>query len=110
MQKILLSILILLSPLALSAETTVSADADSMVSQMKTILDQYAVRIKTLEVENNILREEMRKAGIKIPLSVYSGAILQSPSTTQTTVVVPTQVVSTPVKTGSITDSISTQY
>jgi hypothetical protein len=85
MHRILLVILILLSPLALAAETTVSADADSMVSQMKTILDQYAVRIKTLEVENNILREEMRKAGIKIPLSVYSPAILQTPTTSTKT-------------------------
>lgn len=114
MQKILLAILILLSPLALSAETTVSADADSMVTQMKAILDQYAIRIKTLEVENNILREEMRKAGIKIPLSVYSGAILQTPtSSTKTGVTTPPVVITTTgttVQTGAIVENTASQY
>jgi hypothetical protein len=118
MQKILLAILILLTPVIVSAETIVSTDTDGMVAQMKTILDQYAVRIKTLEVENNILREEMRKAGIKIPLSVYSGAILQTP--TQTTIMptktgtVTTPVANTPtltpVKSGALMEIISTQY
>jgi hypothetical protein len=115
MQKILLAILILLSPLALSAETTISTDTDGMVAQMKTILDQYAVRIKTLEVENNILREEMRKAGIKIPLSVYSGAILQIPiSSTKTGVTTPPVVITAPtgtvIQTGAIVENIASQY
>jgi hypothetical protein len=118
MTKILLAILILLSPLALAAETTVSTDADGMVTQMKAILDQYAVRIKTLEVENNILREEMRKAGIKIPLSVYSGAILTTPSPTpitltKTGVTLPSFVtppVTPSVRTGALIESITIQH
>ena len=114
MRKILLAALILLSPLVVSAETTVSADADGMVAQMKSILDQYAIRIKTLEVENNILREEMRKAGIKIPLSVYSGAILQTPtSSTKTgTTITPAGTTSTGtiVATGVLMNTILTQY
>ena len=105
MKKIFLAILILLSPLALAAETTVSSDADGMVTQMKAILDQYAVRIKTLEVENN-----------KIPLSVYSGAILQVPTATTptktgtTTTAIVTPPVSNTVNTGAITDTLSTQF
>jgi hypothetical protein len=43
---------------------------------MKALLDQYGSRIKALEIENSILKEEVMKAGIKIPLSVYSGAIV----------------------------------
>lgn len=39
---------------------------------MKAILDQYAIKIKALEQENNVLRTEMMKAGIKIPLSAYT--------------------------------------
>ncbi len=114
MTKILLALLILLSPLALAAETTVSTDADGMVTQMKAILDQYAVRIKTLEVENNILREEMRKAGIKIPLSVYAPAILQTPSTsTKTGATTPPPVstsTGTVVTSSVVVDNIATQY
>jgi hypothetical protein len=114
MHRILLAILILLSPLALAAETTVSSDADGMVTQMKAILDQYAVRIKTLEVENNILREEMRKAGIKIPLSVYSPAILQTPTTstkTGTTTALPANTATGTVVTPAVVvDNIAAQY
>ena len=114
MTKILLALLILLSPLALAAETTVSTDADGMVTQMKAILDQYAVRIKTLEVENNILREEMRKAGIKIPLTIYSPAILQTPSTsTKTGATTPLPVstsTGTVVTSSAVVDNIATQY
>jgi hypothetical protein len=75
MKKILLSICIgFIVPLAASAaESMTSADVDSMVNQMKSSIDQYATRIKYLEQENAILRNEVMKAGIKIPLSVYSG-------------------------------------
>lgn len=68
-----------LLPLTLQAETV---DVDSMVTQMKAILDQYSAKIKALEVENTILRNEMMKAGIKIPLSAYTGAIASTGTTT----------------------------
>ena len=45
------------------------------IAQTKALLDQYSARVKYLEAENMILREEMRKAGIKIPLALFSGAI-----------------------------------
>ena len=78
---ILISIISLTSllPLTLRAETV---DVDSMVTQMKAILDQYSAKIKALEVENTILRNEMMKAGIKIPLSAYTGAIASTGTTT----------------------------
>jgi hypothetical protein len=59
-------------PMGIGAENITAPEADSMVTQMKSILDQYAFRIKSLEAENAILKEEIRKAGIKIPLSAYS--------------------------------------
>jgi len=60
------------------------------ITQTKQLLDQYAARVKFLENENSILREEMRKAGIQIPLDVYSGAMQT------TTIVAPTNSSSTP--------------
>ena len=98
MKKILLFSLISLIPMSISAANMTSTETESMVTQMKTILDQYAFKIRALEVENSILREEVRKAGIQIPLSVFSGAIIQvvttTGSTTNQTVVVPKTVIS----------------
>lgn len=75
-------LLISILPLSLFAET--STEIDSMVTQMKSVLDQYAAKIKALEVENNILRNEIMKAGIKIPLSTYTGAVVATGTTTKT--------------------------
>jgi hypothetical protein len=52
-------------------------DTDTVLNQTKSVLDQYAKRIKSLEVENQFLREEMAKAGIKIPLTIFTGAMNQ---------------------------------
>ena len=46
--------------------------------QTKLVLDQYASKVKTLEAENKLLREEMVKAGIKIPLTIFTGAMNQT--------------------------------
>lgn len=70
MRKLLLVLIVLIS----SFTTTLAADLDPIV-QTKAVLDQYSARVKYLEAENMILREEMRKAGIKIPLALFSGAI-----------------------------------
>lgn len=59
------------------------------ITQTKLLLDQYAARVKFLESENSILREEMRKAGIQIPLSVYSGAIQTTSVPTNATSSIP---------------------
>lgn len=66
------------------------------ITQTKQLLDQYAARVKFLENENSILREEMRKAGIQIPLDVYSGAI-QTTATVAPTNSSSTSSVVTPV-------------
>jgi hypothetical protein len=67
MRKILLVAIVILS----SLHSVVAADIDP-IAQTKALLDQYSTRVKYLETENAILREEMRKAGIKIPLALFS--------------------------------------
>lgn len=86
MRKIILLTLCLFLPLGTFAEAT-NTDTDVIISQMKVILDQYGARVKALEAENAILRNEMMKAGIKIPLSAFSGAIITtgSPATSVAT-------------------------
>ncbi len=93
MRKILLVAILILSSLT----SVVAADLDP-IAQTKVLLDQYSLRVRALEAENQILREEMRKAGIKIPLSLFSGAI-------QTGTSILTPVASTPsvTTTGSTT-------
>lgn len=54
--------------------SAIAADIDP-IAQTKALLDQYSARVRSLEAENAILREEMRKAGIQIPLSAYSGVV-----------------------------------
>ncbi len=90
MRKIFpLIILILISSLT----SVVAADIDP-IAQTKALLDQYSSRVRSLEAENSILREEMRKANIKIPLSLFSWAIQTGTSSVSTTTLA-TQVAST---------------
>jgi hypothetical protein len=70
MRKILLIVLVLSTLMA-----HVSATESDPIAQAKTLLDQYAAQVKYVQSENAILREEMRKAGIKIPLSAFSGIV-----------------------------------
>ena len=93
MRKIILLVLLLVSSLA----NVTAADLDP-IAQTKALLDQYSARVKYLEIENAILREEMRKAKIQIPLSLFSWAI--QTETSSITPVTPTPIV---VSTGSIT-------
>lgn len=74
MKKIIILIVLMLLPLGVFADT--SSDTDVIITQMKSILDQYGARVKALEAENTILRNEIMKAGIKIPLTIYSSAIV----------------------------------
>lgn len=75
MKKIVLLLLVSI-PFPLFAST--SSDTDVIITQMKSILDQYWARVKALEAENEILRSEMMKAGIKIPLALFSGAVVNT--------------------------------
>ncbi len=77
MQKIVLATILFISLVG----SAVAVDVDP-ITQTKLLLDQYSARVKYLEAENAILREEMRKAGIQIPLSLFSWAILTDIVTT----------------------------
>jgi hypothetical protein len=98
MQKIVLAIILFVSLIG----SVVAVDADP-ITQAKLLLDQYSSRVKFVESENAILREEMRKAGIKIPLSLFSGAIQTSAITGSTVVTNPTTV--SVNQTGSVTST-----
>lgn len=86
MRKILLIALLLVSSVV-----SVTATEVDPIAQTKALLDQYSARVKFLETENALLREEMRKAGITIPLSLFSGSI----QTTTNTTVIPPVILST---------------
>lgn len=45
------------------------------ITDIQKMLEQYAKRVEVLEAENAVLREAVARAGVKIPLSAYSGAI-----------------------------------
>jgi hypothetical protein len=84
MRNRLLISLLLIVPLSLFAE---SIDPQAALTQVNLLVAQYEARIKQLEAENSVLRYEMVKAGIKIPLTDYSGAIIGNLPTTLTGVV-----------------------
>jgi outer membrane murein-binding lipoprotein Lpp len=73
MRKIYLPLLICLtlSPLGGYAATGI-LDASTAVSSLNLLIAQYESRIKQLESENAVLKNEMVKANIKIPLIDYS--------------------------------------
>jgi len=77
MKKLLLLSLFASIPFSVFATDTIT-DTDTILNQTKSVLDQYATKIKTLEAENKLLREEMAKAGIKIPLTIFTGAMSQT--------------------------------
>jgi hypothetical protein len=49
-----------------------SIDPQIALTQVNLLVSQYDARIRQLEAENTVLRYEMTKAGIKIPLIDYS--------------------------------------
>ena len=115
MRKILVFAFCLLLPLGVFAETS-TTDTDVIITQMKAILDQYGARVKALENENGILRNEMMKAGIKIPLSAYSGAVVgglttaTSVATGSTTTISGSVVASGSLVSGEFISLIAKQY
>lgn len=60
-------------------------DPTTTVDQLSLLIKQYTVLISQLQAENTILKNEMMKANIKIPLSDFSGAIAQTLPTQLTT-------------------------
>lgn len=100
MQKIVLAIILFTSLIG----SVVAVDTDP-ITQAKLLLDQYSSRVKFVESENAILREEMRKAGIKIPLSLFSGAIVTNEVTAPVVVTTTTGAV---LQTGSVVVNTAT--
>jgi hypothetical protein len=78
--------------------TTFAVEVDPIV-QTKQLLDQYSTRVKMLESENALLRGEMVKAGIKIPLSAYQAAVTTTITGSINTGTVVTTTPTTPVVT-----------
>jgi len=96
MQKIVLSIMLCLSFFG----SVFAVDVDP-IAQTKQLLDQYALRVSVLEKENAILREEISKAGIKIPLSAFSGIVQTAQPIVSSTGTVATGVTTKPPVTSS---------
>lgn len=97
-------------PLSVFAETGM-LDTQETLSKLNLLIVQLEARIKQLQAENTVLRNEMVKAGIKIPLSEFSWATVSIPnslsswdSSGSTNQGVPTQPNTDPIS------SISLQY
>jgi hypothetical protein len=99
---------------------TVSADTGSLsteetLKQLILLVSQYDSRLKYLESENALLKNEMMKAGIKIPLTEYTGSVIPlSTGTTTIPAAYLTGILTPPPApidvTGSILSNLSTQY
>lgn len=87
--RILVFITFIAPVLVANAATTL--DPSTAVNTLNLLISQYESRIKQLEAENAVLRNEMMKAGIKIPLSDYSGVVVSQ------VVVVPSNPIVIPV-------------
>lgn len=64
--------LLFLLPISTFATATGSLSTEETLKQLIVLVSQYDARIKYLESENNILKNEMVKAGIKISLAEYT--------------------------------------
>lgn len=85
----ILLILVWIAP-AFLVHATPTLDPSWAISTLNLLISQYETKIKQLESENAVLRNEMVKAGIKIPLSEYSGAVVtEAPATPSISIVLP---------------------
>lgn len=94
--RFLLVFLIVSLPFGAHAQSGL-LDATSTLSELQLLIAQYDARIKKLESENALLRYQMAKAGIQIPLEEMTGA---------TNVTIPTAL--TPTTTAQSGTTIST--
>lgn len=79
--------LLVLLPFGVSAQATL-VDSQATLSELSLLIAQYETRIKQLQAENAVLRLEMTKAGISIPLTDLSGSTIPMP-TVPPTVIIP---------------------
>ena len=108
-----LLLLILASPLVSFAETG-PLSSEATLKQLILIVSQDEARIKYLESENALLRNEMVKAGIKIPLSDYSGVVALNTGVISIPSVYLTGILTTPPllvsTTGALLAQLTSQY
>lgn len=99
-RRILISIISVV-PFAAFATGTGTLSTEDTLKQLILIVSQYDARIKALEAENGILKTQVMKAGIKIPMTDFTGAIVVSqtgvtiPSTYLTGILTPVQSTAT---------------
>lgn len=102
-----------IAPAMLYAESGTLSTEDTL-RQLILIVSQSEARIKQLESENAILRNEMAKAGIKISLTEYSWALVQTGISTSIPTVYLTGILTPPPvpvsATGEIQKSLTSQY
>ena len=77
--QFILSFVFLLLPFATWAQSDLLNSQDTL-SELNLLIAQYEARITKLQAENAVLRYEMAKAGISIPLTDLSGATLPIPT------------------------------
>jgi hypothetical protein len=79
MKKIILTIIgLMFSSVQVFALEDSSFTGANLVAELNKIMSQYETQLKSLQAENSLLRNEVSKAGIKIPLSEFPWAIIAS--------------------------------
>lgn len=110
--------ILLILPFGVSAQVTL-LDSQATLSELSLLIAQYETRIKQLQAENAVLRLEMTKAGISVPLSDLSGSTIPMPTTAPIVSIPPSNSTGvtnpvTPLQTGSTSSStlpdITTKY
>jgi hypothetical protein len=97
-------------PFSLLAENGL-VDSNEALTKMNLLVLQLEARIKQLQAENAVLKNEIAKAGIKIPLSDFSGATVIAIPTS-----LPAQAASSPIPGNSgssipvTPDTLTAQY
>ena len=82
-----LSLLLVVSFFAVTqafANTGTTSTGTNLITDLNSLISQYESQLKYLQAENSVLRNEISKAGIKIPLSEFSGAVSVTTPTTVT--------------------------
>ncbi len=86
-----------------------SLTTEETLKQLILLVSQYDSRIRFLESENTILKNEMMKAGIKIPLTIYTGSVIQEVQNTTIPSVYLTGILTPPPPPIDITGALITQ-
>lgn len=64
------------------AATGTTSTGTNLITDLNRLLGQYESQLKYLQAENSVLRNEISKAGIKIPLSEFPSSVsTETPAT-----------------------------